>query len=267
MHRTESDGSVGGLHVDQAGGIPGAIIDADTLNACQEEIAHIIERCGGTLNTAAEDDSGTPPTKGRTQLYEAIFQGGHITKEAISTLSFDNFNEGTIGITSGTYTWDQNVASFSMANSDNNSYVEMVNGEVECKYHDVISKLDGRGIQFPNGPGLSAYHNMFLRTEGFQIDAITDWTESGTTGLWTTTAGKFTTLPSSEVEPSGIVDIKVLWISGSSRYLCPAYARFSVNGSWIYINEMKVVGITGGSPPSTVNVLITYDAVNLDLTP
>lgn len=76
MHRTESGGNVNELYTDQ---IPATAISASSLNAIQEELCNIVEDCGLTLNTAAQDDAGL-----RTQVYDALISDQHLANMGIT---------------------------------------------------------------------------------------------------------------------------------------------------------------------------------------
>lgn len=95
-HRVEADGAVleGGksrFANQNLPGTPGTVDPAESSNMFQEEICNIVEMTGGTIAASAAADRAA----GWHQCYDAIFEGGNIGYNAISTDLKTRIGNGT----------------------------------------------------------------------------------------------------------------------------------------------------------------------------
>jgi hypothetical protein len=270
MHRTKAVGrdEDNDLHLDQ-GADTGTVIDADMMNAFQEELCYLIEQCGLTLNTPLEDETGTPPTRGRKQLHEAIFESSNITDAAIDALTFAVMSGGTISVTDDTSVWTQNVTGLLYADSSNDSSTTINSGSANCVLYDVQTVYDGQGIRYANGPGYSSFHeNCKLRkTEQAISDEGVSWSDPSGYGLWTTGYAVETDIPS-DLGMFCLHSATVRFTNSGDGFVAPAtIASTSTAGGYLVLEGLSVfTGNASLNPGTDFYLFLEYDGHLLDFT-
>jgi hypothetical protein len=291
MHRTFGDGFVeepgpGQYHrfIDQ--NLPtydGTVDTAEYNNAVQEEICNVITGAGLTLNGGGlNGDPAADRAAGWSQLYEAIFQAGHITDAAIDGITFSKLS-GQIDLTDSGKNWVQDTDGLIYTQSTAHSSItpqKLETGETgiglfqlkadEGLYFESGSihlRADGRGIRYPDGPGNeTAFESMKFRRSSWVIPGTVTWVPIGSsTVLYTTSGLNYDTDIPVSVPLAGI---RAAWIAtdnGITVEVLPASVSMrEVGGSGFYrVLWISVLASDASAPGTTVTLTIEYDASTL----
>ena len=147
MHRTEGANNVANLFTD---GPPGTTVEANILNAFQEEIANVIEQAGLTLKVAA--------TETRDQLYAAIIAlSGGLETITIDIDDWDMDTNPTKAVAHGVSNF-KNIRSIS----------GIVRNDADTTYYVIgTAEAGGNGEVFFDNPGFDGTDiNLRVRNAG-----------------------------------------------------------------------------------------------------
>lgn len=290
MHRTWGTGYVeedGGKHryIDQnPPTVPGTIDVADSNNAIQEELCNIVELVfgEGTLNGGGAN--GTPSADkaaGWRQLYDAIFNGSHITDSAIDEITFAKIS-GNIALTEGSHSWYQSSERLQyvegtenviysaqrvlISKTDTNHESNLSVGNLEVKHNNVVTNYNGRGINYSNGPGESTLQSMYIRRAMYDI----------TVGTWANIADsngdqirRFTCTPNytTTIPNNGSYQILGAWVvctQGSEGLVFPAHISWDVSTN-IRVLQIAVSRDSQDAPPVNFKLILEYDGSSLSI--
>jgi len=295
MHRTFGDGYVeepapGQYHrfIDQAlPTVPGTVDTAEYNNAVQEEICNVIELNGETLNGGGLN--GTPiadRVAGWRQLYDVIFQNGHLDDNAVDSFTFGVMSGGVINITSGDYEWYQSHTQLLYTDDTKqgqyNSYrvnisdtgaseneTTLTIGDLLTRYDNVETSYNGKGIRYKNGPGESGFQSNYYRKASWSLTSI-PWapfldSNGDNTSIYVSYQDYPTDIPDT-MPAGGIIGAWIQYIDGSVYKTVPATVDIKSSGGYIVIDFICIcVGKNSAAPNATAKIILEYDATNLDL--
>lgn len=278
MHRTEGDGYVleSGKRrfIDQnLPSVPGTVDTGEYNNAVQEELCNLIELSGGTIATGASSDRSA----GWHQVYDQIFEGGHITDLAIDELTFNIISGGIIDIQeivgSITNNWEQDIDGllYTQQNSSTGddyfaSYSAL--GSL-FQYLGIGLGIYGLGIQYIDGPGNN--EPVFRKATYLVNDGGISWsTIDATNGTYRATLSLVVDIPPSQVPVDKIFQITVSSNFGSTQLKTwPASCLLTDNNPTTddyIISRITVISETT-TPGTEFTITFMYDATNLDDSP
>jgi hypothetical protein len=257
MHRTEAPGAIGGLYAYNQ-----TVIGSAALNAIQEELCNLIELNGGTLNYEADDEAGS----GRRQIYDMIYSGGMITDDAIDELTFDIMSGGSINISSGDYTWLQTTSFLNYSDSGEDAEAFLYPSRVSLQHYGAQTRVSGRGIRFPNGPGDdSDFKDAYVRKAFYSSVSLsgTAWSEfvSGS-GVWMWNGSFTTEIPFT----TRIYGMNVMYNDGSYWYSCSPVCDWDDDGGYWRANSIRISNGMTGITVTDMDLMIEYDASYLVVT-
>lgn len=177
MHRTEGNGRVleSGKYRFHDRELPtyiGTVDLAEWNNAVQEEICNVIELCGDTIAASSTADR----TASWRQLYDCIFQNGHITDSAIDNLTLDVISGGQLELASGAYTLRLEYNEIELLNNAISTTInagiinlkDITTVNTETTFYPVGCRFHGSSM-----PGITDFKDSILRKCAFDITGIT----------------------------------------------------------------------------------------------
>lgn len=289
MHRTHGDGynDEGGYNrfIDQAlPTIPGTVDTAEYNNAVQEEICNVIEMTGGTLNGGGNNgDPAADRAAGWHQLYDTIFQGGHITDAAIDEISFSKV-DGIINKTVAPNQWYQSIVTLIYQDTSTGEQLTVDAGEINLargapnqtsitpdeSIHandGYEMRLAGRGIRYGDGPGEAGFQTGYYRKALYGLSSI-PWaafldTNGDNTGIYVSYQDYATDIPD-YVPASTFIGAWLQYLDGSNIKIVPATVVFKTSGGFVVVDEISIsAGKNSASPNPSANLILEFDAQTL----
>ena len=246
-------------------------------NAIQEEICNVITHAGLTIrgddypltgDPAGEDWAATPD-----QMKTAIFESGAIGNDAITDGTIDFAKIALpIKVTDGAIdmTLEGNRLLYELNNQDGYTLITVV-GFKHVHYNKAIAELDGRGLNFSNGPGNNAnFPSARIRKAAFDISKTISWSQSGTGDMYTATVNFVTDIPWDNIFEDtllgdGIYQAWLQVIHDSEHWIVPAAIAVEQEGppdGYVKITNITVFG-NYEAPGNQFTLIIEYNAKHL----
>ena len=281
MHRIDADGyiEISGKRYfqDQDDGPPpiaGTIDHSLWNNALQEEIAQFLEALGVTLAT----DGAADAAAGWHQMRDKLVLAGGLNAANLT-------GSILIGEYTGSGEWQQNsifiqyrrrlvesplkfqraIFTSDYINCDVTDDSVTIGsakihslGYFEATKNGVNTTITGKGVSFPNGPGTSIVQSANIRKSSFAITGAS-WSAVGSDGIYTNTVDQDLGLPS--LDASQIFSAFINYTSFGVTYCIPAAIAFNTASG--DIQDMTVVSWDGNSPPTSYNLILEWNAIDL----
>jgi len=281
MHRIDADGYIEAsgkrYFQDQSDGPPpiaGTIDHSLWNNAIQEEICLFLEELGVTLAV----DGAADETAGWHQMRDKLVLDGGLNAANLT-------GSILIGDYTGAGEWQQNSIFITYRKRLVESPVkfqraiftpeyvkcEVVDdsvttgsakihstGYLESTQNGANTTITGKGLSFPNGPGTTIIQSANIRKSSFAITSAS-WSAVGSDGIYTNTVDQDLGLPSLSTDQ--IFSSFISYSSFGVTYCIPAAIAFNTASG--DLQDVTVVAWDGNTPPTSYNLILEWNAVDL----